>query len=348
MIPWCDALETLTAAPRARIGQIAMLDRHQGLVLNILCGTSPDEDEAYLASGGPDPRINPRTRAVLHGASLRCQVDEDFITSSERDRSAIYRGLFARSDVPHACMTRLDASSDARVALGLLRPASSGVATADERRLIESLAPALRGLIEASLRLGTAQDTALLRTVEHLASPALLLGCDMTLLSTSPSAEALLAAGTHLTVRNGRLTARGAAGAAALEHAFRTVTCSTHPEHATVSAILPPTSGATPLAVELCGLPARAEGPLSLACAVLTIRVPRRHGAPQQLLQASFDLTPAEAAVAAMLAEGRSVTQVAEQRGCAVATVRTQVKALFEKTGTARQVDLVLKIKSLQ
>jgi len=292
MLSWREALDTLAATTRARIGQLTMLDRHEGMVLNILSGTSADEEDAWIASGGPDPRINPRTRAALNGRSLQCQIDDEFTTPRERAGNAIYRGLFAQADVPHACITRLDSPGDLHIALSLLRPGSSGAATAEERALIEALAPALRGLIECSLRLGTAHDATLLRTVEHLAAPALLLGCDMAVLSTTPASDALLAAGTHLTVRNGRLAAHGKAASDALDRAFRAVTRSSLPEHATVSIVLPSSTGAAPLAVELCGLPARAEGPLSLACAVLTVRVPRAGGASHQLLQESFGFTP--------------------------------------------------------
>lgn len=58
------------------------------------------------------------------------------------------------------------------------------------------------------------------------------------------------------------------------------------------------------------------------------------------LLQALFDLSATEAAVAAGIAAGQTAQQIALAGGKSVATVRNQIKSVLEKTGCARQVDL--------
>jgi DNA-binding CsgD family transcriptional regulator len=60
-----------------------------------------------------------------------------------------------------------------------------------------------------------------------------------------------------------------------------------------------------------------------------------------ELLQALFDLTPAEARVASMLIDGKSVDAISRIQGVSLNTVRTQLKSVFVKTGVERQVDLV-------
>ena len=59
------------------------------------------------------------------------------------------------------------------------------------------------------------------------------------------------------------------------------------------------------------------------------------------LLATMFDLTPAEARVAAALANGSSPKQIAATSNVAHSTVRSQLKAIFGKTGAARQSELV-------
>lgn len=54
-----------------------------------------------------------------------------------------------------------------------------------------------------------------------------------------------------------------------------------------------------------------------------------------------FELTPAQARLAAALAAGDSVTDCATSLGVSVATVRTHLKEIFAKTGARRQSDLV-------
>lgn len=61
----------------------------------------------------------------------------------------------------------------------------------------------------------------------------------------------------------------------------------------------------------------------------------------QELLAGLFDLTPAEARVARALASGLPLDQVAAQFGLSVQTIRNQLAAVFHKTGTSRQVELL-------
>lgn len=75
------------------------------------------------------------------------------------------------------------------------------------------------------------------------------------------------------------------------------------------------------------------------AILVLTMAVP---GPTTQtpLLQALFDLTATEADLAARIAAGQTVEQVALVAGKGVETVRSQLKSVLSKTGCHRQADL--------
>jgi len=60
-----------------------------------------------------------------------------------------------------------------------------------------------------------------------------------------------------------------------------------------------------------------------------------------------FHLTQAEVGVALAMADGVRVAEYAKQKGVSVNTVRFQLRAVFEKTETSRQAELVCKILSL-
>lgn len=62
---------------------------------------------------------------------------------------------------------------------------------------------------------------------------------------------------------------------------------------------------------------------------------------PIDALMRVFDLSPAEAHLARDLAHGSSVIEYAEAHRFSIETVRTRVKAVFQKTGVHRQADLV-------
>ena len=62
---------------------------------------------------------------------------------------------------------------------------------------------------------------------------------------------------------------------------------------------------------------------------------------PPELLQAVYALTPAESRLAASLLTGLSLGEAAAAHGTTTGTARKQLAALFDKTGTSRQSELV-------
>jgi DNA-binding CsgD family transcriptional regulator len=60
-----------------------------------------------------------------------------------------------------------------------------------------------------------------------------------------------------------------------------------------------------------------------------------------RILEGLFDLTPAEADIAARLASGMEMDRIAAGRGSSVETVRSQLKSVLAKTNTRRQAELV-------
>jgi len=62
----------------------------------------------------------------------------------------------------------------------------------------------------------------------------------------------------------------------------------------------------------------------------------------RQVLSSSFQLTPAEARIAFGIARGERLTTIAKAHGIALTTAKTQLHAVFKKTGTHRQAELAV------
>jgi DNA-binding CsgD family transcriptional regulator len=78
------------------------------------------------------------------------------------------------------------------------------------------------------------------------------------------------------------------------------------------------------------------------ASEVLLITPVSRRGVPSaDIIEGLFDLTPAESRIARGIAEGGTVQGLAARSGNSPATVRSQLKSVFMKTGISRQADLV-------
>ena len=107
-----------------------------------------------------------------------------------------------------------------------------------------------------------------------------------------------------------------------------------------------------------CGGPADSEPLLLCACPVapdhttfdsrgvsVQVLLTRLGGGKQSVdtrqVARLYDLTPVESRVAALLAEGRTVSEIAASTGRKESTVRWHVRNLHSKLGVHRQADLV-------
>ncbi|HBO3620500.1 helix-turn-helix transcriptional regulator [Pseudomonas aeruginosa] len=63
--------------------------------------------------------------------------------------------------------------------------------------------------------------------------------------------------------------------------------------------------------------------------------------APQEIVKALFDLTPAEAHLAMLLANGLTLDEASEEQGISRNTARAHLRSTFSKTGVTRQTMLV-------
>jgi DNA-binding CsgD family transcriptional regulator len=68
---------------------------------------------------------------------------------------------------------------------------------------------------------------------------------------------------------------------------------------------------------------------------------------PAAILQTAYRLTPAEARLAQAVSGGLSLAEAANQFSITAATARSQLKAIFAKTGATRQSDLLRLVTGL-
>jgi DNA-binding CsgD family transcriptional regulator len=97
-----------------------------------------------------------------------------------------------------------------------------------------------------------------------------------------------------------------------------------------------------PLQLLIAPLPAQEAGTRRQPAAVLFVFDPDENLEPNlRLLRKVFSLTEAEARIAAALAQGDTVEQIADQTGVTLNTIRTHLKKVYSKTGTRGQTEFV-------
>jgi DNA-binding CsgD family transcriptional regulator len=103
--------------------------------------------------------------------------------------------------------------------------------------------------------------------------------------------------------------------------------------------ILAPRDGKRPIAVY--AMPAGEEDDPHSLTVVILVDLEEAPEPTLTTLQRMFGLTPSEAALAVHLARGATLTEIAGERGVTLATVRSQLASVFDKTQTSRQAHLL-------
>lgn len=106
--------------------------------------------------------------------------------------------------------------------------------------------------------------------------------------------------------------------------------------------------GETPAVLHIVPIRRSAHELFASAAAIGILSRPKPLGAGQShVLQALFDLTPAEARIALQIADGATIEGIARSDNRSIDTVRGHVKGIRIKTGCRRQAELATLITSL-
>jgi DNA-binding CsgD family transcriptional regulator len=103
-----------------------------------------------------------------------------------------------------------------------------------------------------------------------------------------------------------------------------------------------------PLIVHAAPIVGAARNIFQRAKAILMIVDPDEHQEPAiPMLRQAFGLSPAEARLASEIGNGRDLKEIAVSHGVSEGTLRAQLKAIFAKTDTHRQAELVALISRM-
>lgn len=223
-----------------------------------------------------------------------------------------------------------------------------------ERDLLAHITPHLRLAIEiyAKLNRTTSERDVYAGAVNQLSVASIILDERGRVLSTNAVGRALLDQGEGLSLRDGRLHVEGRDIDKELQQALATIIkAQLHGETSVVRALrVPRTKGRADLGLVIRPVPASqwSEGQSSPSAAVFISDPDLHEPTSRQILGELFDLTPAEANLATLLARGLSLAQVSSAQNISQHTARAQLKSIFAKTGVSRQAELVrLVLKSV-
>lgn len=338
----------LTALARATGDRIAAIDFHDARAANgslaAQVGLDPSWQKSYdeyyrtLNPWLNQPRVPTSPGTV---ATTGMMFPEEELTRSE-----YYHDFLAPQGLFRGLGAIIDDSASTLAAITILRPKQRGTFTSRDVALLRALVPHLQRGLQFHRRI-VAIDShrrSLGDALDLLPVGVFLLGRDGALLVVNRAARGLLDQNDGLSARRDGLAAAGHAECTALRVLIRTAVRPGEGVSSGGTMVISRPSRRRSYLVMVVPVSARRftlDGPAQPVAAVVVTDPEREETTPAELLMGLFGLTPAEARLAALLAEGKSLAESAADLRVSLNTVRTHLKRVLSKTDSRGQADLV-------
>jgi len=340
-VPWRNALAVL----RQRLGCTAVTlilrppaEGDSGLILSE--GGTSDWESAYSEHYfALDPFVDltpDRVITLQEVVSMEDFIASDFYESFMRP-SGTHHILGFDTDEPGGFEARFRAS----------RPFEGDAFGSSEKQLCEELLPHLKRALQIHSRIALAESERDIyaKAVEQFSVGAIFLDRSGKVLQMNRVAERLVDERAGLRVVEGSLRATGQAPARELAQMIASAIEARPAARPGVARALRirRDGAARDLGVVVRSVPpAEASDRLDSPAAVVFIGGPAEDvPLARETIRQLFDLTPAEASLAALLAAGHRLDRAATELGITRNTARAHLRSVFSKSGATRQAELV-------
>jgi len=282
--------------------------------------------------------------AIARGLAPGAFFDRD-VVPTDFNESEHNRDVFKAIDWTDGLQfaLRLPISPEGGLIIKLWRFHPTPCFTAADRGLAERLFPhLLRATVgkftSPPARAGAMAPSAL----DALSTPLIIFSMHGKETYSNAAAQNLINKGDVLSVRNGKVEPLDAKGARSLKQAIDQAATL---DGQSIEVVLPRGDDRAPVLCIVNSLANATRDGLSAEAAAIAyfidVESHEGHAVQARRAQVLFGLTDAECEVLRLLLDDRSVDDIATERRSAIATVRTQVKAILLKTRKHRQSDLL-------
>ena len=305
-----------------------------------------DLGRAYFELYYPHDEAVPRIRRLPHGKLVHAP---DLYTEEERKTSPTYNESLPRSESQDGLFVRLDGPDGLRIGWNLGDPVGGDGWGTGELRLIERLLPHVHRsvLIRQALAAAEALGAGLAGLLENDRIGVVQLDRSGRVLAANAPALAILRRGDGLVDRDGTLDARLPADRTRLRRLLGRALpdlWGEAPGGGSMTVQRP--SGRSRLGLHVMPVgDAEADfGGRRVAALVLVVDPARRPRIDAQRVAVTLGLTPSEGRMAALLAEGLKVSEIAAAQGWRENYVRWLVQQTYRKLDVSGQVALVRQV----
>lgn len=343
--PWHEAMEQVRQLFGSVAVNLEIIDKRLMQPIFICdSGIPPESITRYLEEFSDScPR-------VLHGAGWKpghIGFDSQILSETDMDKDPFYQELLRPDDMRYFMSATLSNSTDEYGVLAIQRSANQGHVNADDVNLLKRIAPQVVRAVSIARRLGPVSGTSAPGTLLDQSSTAIFfLDVNGAIVSKNKAANELIETYPKaIKTLQDRLHFSGAAF-----KQFEKALAKALAPSATASAFTLGANPNTPLSAYITPLEknqSTAVMPLSARVAVLLSFQTSRSDLLRALLAQTYDLTRRQRDLSIALLLGHSLESFAQQHDLSLATVRTHLARVREKTGTHTQAELVSKLHQL-
>ena len=305
-------------------------------------------EREYLKVYHPIDERVPRFRQLPESHLVRIK---DLYTAEELKTSLAYNEILLRGHYQNGLNVRLDGVDSSHMTWGLGDPVASDGWGSSEIAMIEKLLPHIRQFIRVRQTLVRAEtrDTTVTALLDNPRIGVIHLDRRGQIIAVNDRARSILRHGDGLSDRDGVLRARKAADRLRLERLVADALPASGAVAVSGSILLGRSSGSPPFVVHVkpVAVPQPDYGARNVAALVLIIEPGSQHRIDPGLVARTLGLTPMESRVAAGLAEGKSVREMAEATGRTQGSIYWHLKQIYQKQPISRQADLVRLVLSI-
>ena len=308
----------------------------------------PDLEREYLDVYHPINEGIPRLRQLPDGHLVPIK---ELYTAEELHTSRVYNEALRRGQYQQGLNVRLAGPGSSPMTWSLADPIASEGWGSSQIAMVRRLTPHIRQFIRVRQALVRAQagDTTVTALLETPRIGVVHLDRRGRILAVNDRARRLLRHGEGVSDAEGVLQARAPDDQARLARLVAEALPTSSAVPVSGSMLLGRAAGVPPLVVHVkpVGIPSPDYGARPVAALVLIVESGRHPRLDPALVARTLRLTPAESQVAALLADGKTVRDIALATGRRESTIRSHVKHMFAKHGLSRQADLVRLVLSL-
>lgn len=348
-IPWVAPLSRLVEALGIFGAQIIGMDKLAGCVMySYDAGFSPEAGFDYLSTYHRiDPRMAYGMSSLKVGEWFDCR---DHFDDAYVAQSPFYQEFLIPYGGRYVFASRVIDDGSATVFVSYL---SKEPMPEEVLEFARRITPHITNALNVQQHLRKTAERALIgyELLSRMRQPIFLVDADRNVVFSNPAAQEILDEGVILRQQSNKLVFREARVSLDFAISMRNMALVQFHTEAPVSErndrrsikLKIKESGEVAVMTLIAMRPEATNGAFGSApLALATIYEPGRIAEPDPfLLAATFNLTPAEARVAARLCAGDALKHIAKENKLSLNTVRTQLRSVFEKTGTNRQADLV-------